>query len=281
VNYKSFGALVRFLPALAYQVTDRLSIGGTLGVAASHAEIEGPFYPQSGPLLGVPTTFDMQASGAALTWSAGLQYQLTDSTTIGAAYNSANKFKLDGNAIVDIGGSLGGPPPARFDADAEITWPQTVGLGLQHRFGPCRRLGLDLVWYDWSSAFDSLDVTLTDAAGNQIVDSFPLRWRDSLSVRTGYEQMLSTSTIVRAGYIYHRNPVPAGTLTPYIPGILEHAFTVGYGKRWTDHALNFAYMYSFGPSQSVGASDIAGGDFDNSRIDAAAHWVSITFIRAW
>ena len=54
-HYKSIGALARILPAAAYQVTDRLSIGATCGVAVSHVELEGPYFLQSaGPLRGRP-----------------------------------------------------------------------------------------------------------------------------------------------------------------------------------------------------------------------------------
>ncbi len=276
-EYMSFGALVRVLPGVAFQATDRLAVGATLGVAANHTEIEGPFYIQTGALAGVPTHFDMQATGAALAWSTGVQYQLSEATTLGAAYNSRNRFKLDGSASVTIAG-LG---TARYDLDAEFAWPQTLGVGVQHRLSPTQGVGLDLIWFDWSQAFDSLDVTMTDPRGNQIRDSFPLRWRDSLSVRLGFEQALFGSSTLRAGYVYHRNPVPAETLTPYIPGILEHSFSLGYGKRWSDHSLDFAYSYSCGSEQGIGESGLQGGDFHNSRMDVQAHWLMLTFVQYW
>ena len=51
-SYTSFGALVKILPGLACQVTDRLSVGGTLGVGFSSAKLDGPFYLQTGMLQG-------------------------------------------------------------------------------------------------------------------------------------------------------------------------------------------------------------------------------------
>ena len=75
-NYKSFGALVRLLPGVSLKMTDRWSVGATLGGGASHIELEGPYTLQSGPLRGTPMIMDTQATGAALSWSLGSQYQL-------------------------------------------------------------------------------------------------------------------------------------------------------------------------------------------------------------
>src|SRR5215471_18420809 len=72
--YESFGALVKFLPGVAYRVTDRLSIGGTVGVGVSYAELEGPYFLQGPSLPGTPTVFHTHGLGADFIWSAGMQY---------------------------------------------------------------------------------------------------------------------------------------------------------------------------------------------------------------
>ena len=82
--YKSVGMLIRFLPGFSYQATERLRVGGTLGVAASHIELEGPYFINSAPLTGTPTVIDVQATGTAITWSSGLQYDVTERLTLGA-----------------------------------------------------------------------------------------------------------------------------------------------------------------------------------------------------
>ncbi len=46
---------MKILPALSYRVTDRLSIGATLGLGLSYAELEGPYFLQ-GPTLPGPLT---------------------------------------------------------------------------------------------------------------------------------------------------------------------------------------------------------------------------------
>lgn len=288
-KYTTLGALGKVVPGVAYRVSDQLSVGGTLGVAVSHAQIEGPFFLQTGPLQGTPTLLDLEASGAAITWSLGLQYQLSEDTTVGLTYQSESRFRLRGNLAADV--YLPGPAIeySDFDARVSLTWPRSVGLGMKHRICDHRRISADVIWFDWPHAFDSLGMELTGAsnpliaalAGPVIRDDFPLDWRDSVSVRVGYERFLAHNRVLRAGYVFHRNPIPEATLTPYIPAILEHAFSVGYGTPLRKYNLDVAYQFSFGEDRFVGASSIVGGDFDSSRIRARAHWIFVSLSRQY
>jgi long-subunit fatty acid transport protein len=285
-HYKSFGALLKILPGVAYRVTDKLSVGGTFGVAVSHAELEGPFFGQTGGLRGVPTLLDLQATGATTCWSLGLQYQLNDRTTLGLAYLHETRFRLDGNARVSVLGVAPVPLESAFNVDASLVWPRSLAGGISHTFGEtCRhRASAEVIWFDWSGAFQRVDLTFSESTnpvfpallGPTFHDRIPLDWSDSVSVRLGYEFLLTECDTLRCGYIYHPQPIPSETLTPYIPAILEHAVSVGYGRRSGSWDFNIAYQYSFGPDQSVSQSGIVGGDFDRSRIEADVHWLALS-----
>jgi len=125
-SYTSFGALVKILPGLAWQVTDRLSVGGTLGVGFSSAKLDGPFYMQTGMLQGAAALVDVRANGACLVWSAGAQYDLSERTTIGIAYQSESRLEMTGSAEVDM--VFPDFPSSEFDADLNLTWPRSVGV---------------------------------------------------------------------------------------------------------------------------------------------------------
>lgn len=277
--YKSFGTLGRVLPALSCKVTDRLSVGATLGVAVMVADLEGPYILQSS-LPGVPTLIDLDAGGAALSWSTGLSYQLTDATTLGLNYQSENRFKAHGTTHVEVPG-LG---ESDYDTRMLITWPQSVGAGIRHELCPHRILSLDLVWYDWSSAFDEIGLRLSSPSNPffpALNEQMPLRWRDSLSTRIGYEMRLQNDQTLRFGYVHHRSPIPAGTITPYIPAALENAFSAGYGRRVFGWNADIAYMFSFGPKVNTTNSDLVGGDFDNSTNLDRTHALALTLMRTW
>jgi long-chain fatty acid transport protein len=283
-QYESFGALGKILPALAYKVTDRLSIGGSFGVGLSTVQLEGPFHLQTGPAAGAPVLMHLHATDAAPVWSVGMQYQLSERTTLGAAYTEESRFNLDGKLDASVAGLGPAPVYSRFDSQVNIVWPRSVGVGLTHILSERQRLSMDVSWFDWSDAFDNIGLRLTNASnplftallGPTIRDEFPLHWRDTVSARFGYEFLLTPCDVLRAGYMYDSPAVPSATLSPYIPGILQHTFTLGYGREWDNWRFNLAYQYAFSPKERVSQSGIVGGDFNNSELRAQVHWLFLS-----
>ncbi len=278
-RYKSFGTLMKILPGLSCQLTDRISVGGTFGVGVSHAELEGPYFLQGpSPLAGTPTLLDTQGTGATPVWSLGLQYQLTPATTVGLSYISDSNFTLRGNTRVEVpffGSTL-------YDSELHVTWPQSVGLGVRHAFCPHRVVSADLIWYGWQNAFDDFGMRLRDSSNPyfpDIVERFPLGWRDTLSLRLGYEHQLEHGGTLRLGYAHHRNPIPNSTLTPFIQGTLENSFAIGYSLPCRDWEIDLGYMFLFGSDQVVGRSGLLGGDFDDSEHHAHIHSLFLGFMK--
>ena len=281
--YKSIGMLVRILPGFSYQATERLRVGGTFGVAASHIELEGPYFINSAPLAGTPTLIDVQSTGTAITWSTGLQYDLTEQLTLGARYQSQNRFKNEGNARVTIPG-LG---TSGYDMILDIVWPRSLGFGIQYKLTETRRLGLDLDWQQWSRAANRIDFAFRNpsnpvfqaVAGPTLNDSIPLAWSDTVVVKSGLEQDIDKDKTVRVGYSYNNDAARSGSMTPYIPTILSHYFTGGLGVKKNGWEYDAAYQYSFRPTMRVGTSDLAGGDFSDSSFHTAAHWMFLSATR--
>jgi long-chain fatty acid transport protein len=283
--YRSLGLMGKLLPAVAYQVNDRLSIGGTLGVALGHTALEGPFFIQTGPFAGAPTLLNLHTTGAALAAGFGLQSVLTDQTTIGIGYTEQTRFDMDGNARATLITPFG-PLTSGFDAQSQLTWPRSLGIGVKHELCCCQRIGMDIVWYNWNDAFDEFTITFTEPSdpvvaallGASYRDRLPMNWRDTVSFRFGYEYDVNDLWTVRTGYIYHDSPVPAATLNPYLDGVLLHTFSCGFSRRVPRGQLNMAYQYSFSPEREVGTSSIVGGDFSNSTFEADAHWINISYL---
>jgi long-subunit fatty acid transport protein len=287
-SYSSFGALVKIIPGAAVKLTDQLSIGATMGLAVSRVELSTPFYAQTGVLGGLNalSVLDVAAKGFAPTWSVGAQYRLTDRTTLGLVYSSEDRFKLYGAADAAVYG-FGPPLKSHFDTEVDLVWPQSVGGGISHLFGDRHRVSADLVWYDWSHAFDRIDLKFSEStnpivpilAGDPLGDSFPLKWDDGLSVKLGYEFYRTDCDIVRFGYVHNTANIPAGTLTPLIPATMEHSFTVGYGRWWNQWRTDLAYQYAWSPDREVGNSILVGDDFSNAVNTSQAHWVMVSFLR--
>jgi long-chain fatty acid transport protein len=284
-TYESLGALLKLLPAVAYRIDDRLSVGAAFGLAISHAQLHEPDNLQTGFLRGMPTMIDLKATGFAPTWSAGLQYILSENTTIGLSYIAETRFRMHGDVKADVSG-IGIPLlSTRADTEVDLVWPASLGFGVKHRLAKKHRLSADVLWVDWSHAFDKLDLKLTNLSnplfrallGPKAGDRLPMDWRDSVAVRLGYEYEVTPKDVCRFGYVYHPSPIPDDTLMPLLAGTLEHAFSVGYGHDYGRWRVDVGYQYSFGATEHVSRSRIIGGDFDRSTNKAQAHWLLVAF----
>lgn len=282
-KYASNSSLTKILFGLGWSINDQWSLGIGIGPAQSKIELEGPFTFQTGALQGASALLDMNGDDWAMAWNVGLQWRVSSDTTLGLSYINQDKFNMRGDLnlkdpyIPNVGVL---PLEANYNFECDFQWPQTLGVGLNHQFKVGHRISVDVLWVDWSSAFDELNFQLSEGdnigfnlltGGSSTQDTFPLHWKDSYAFRFGYEYLLNAADIIRLGYIYNQNPVPDVTLTPLIPGILSNLVSVGYGHNWKTWALNFAYQYSFGAKQSVATSKILGGDYDDSTIEISGH----------
>ncbi len=291
-QYKSIGGLGKILPGLSYKVTDKLSIGGTFGLAFSDVQINAPYVIQTTPgFVGAPTLIGLHSWGVAPTGGFGAQYLYSDDTVFGYNYIAPTTLNLSGGAGVDIFGLGPNPVYSHFDAKVHITWPSSVSFGVRHNLCPHRIISAEVLVYSWSGAFTNLPITLTNpsnpiigaVAPNGLKDYFPLGWNNSVSLRTGYQWMPDDVNIYRLGYVYHASPTPNSTLNPLVDGVLVHTFTAGYSRKLPRAQFNVGYQFSFAPTRDVGASQIIGpgggpGDFANSTFKAQIHYLSLGFL---
>jgi hypothetical protein len=97
-------------------------------------------------------------------------------------------------------------------------------------------------------------------------------------MRLGYEWEPTDLDTWRVGYTYHGSPVPDSTLNPFLDGVLEHGFSVGYSRKMNRAILNLAYQYNFGKQRHVGNSAIIGGLFDNTSLNAQAQFAMVSLL---
>lgn len=279
---RSLGAMGKLLPALSFKATERLAVGISVGIGFSYASFDGPLFLQTAPFAGVPAVLDVEGTGVAPVGSVGMQYQLTENATLGVTYTEQSNFWMhgatNGSLIVGPGVSI----DSRFNSKVQLSWPRSVAAGIKYDLCEHRRLGVDVIWYDWSQAFSQIDLWLYAPTNpfvpNHIKQVLPLNWRDTVSLRVGYEEQFTPLDTIRFGYVYHASPSPNSTLNPYLDGILEHSFSLGY-SRWLHRAsLNLAYQYCFGPTRNVDNSALIGGQFSDSSLNAQAHFAMLSFL---
>jgi long-subunit fatty acid transport protein len=111
-----------------------------------------------------------------------------------------------------------------------------------------------------------------------VKQTFGLDWRNSISLRLGFETDFTDVDTFRCGYAYHPSSSPDASLNPYLDGVLEHAFSLGYSRKVQKVIVNAAYQYNFGPARHIGDSSFVGPLFDNSDFNAQAHFAMLSLL---
>lgn len=157
--------------ALGVDLTERLSLGTSMSLGI--AFFDGPFVGVGG-----------MTPDYALRGTVGANYLLTDTTTIGGYYQSAQSYRFD-NAV------LFNPGPGQTAFDVNMDLPQNVGFGVANTTLMDGRLlvGIDVLYKLWDEA--DLYQAIYD---NQWVMQFGTQYTHGR-----YR--------LRAGYVWAKNPV--------------------------------------------------------------------------
>lgn len=235
-NLMSQVGFLRFSPTVAYNVTEKLTMGASL--FAGYAKLKYDFFPNTiGHKVRDLTSFTF--SGRF-----GVSYQINEAWSVGATYTSESSIDFDGGTLSTASGVT------YRDVQMEgFTWPQQVEAGIAYRATKDLLLALDLSWINWSSAIKTVTVTATnpDNSGAPATMRIPfeMNWKDQIVLALGAEYELTDSFKIRAGYNYGNSPVSSANLSPLFPALVEHHVTAGFTYSWTNWDFDFAYEHAF------------------------------------
>jgi long-chain fatty acid transport protein len=279
--------VLRTALGLGVKITDELSLGASVGLLYNDNTLTAPYIFQSHPgLAGLKTLLDLHADGFGVDGQIGALWRPTPDWTFAVTWKSPSVLHAKGDATGDVGPQLGAPSvPFHYDAEVQNHFPQIVSLGTA--WTPAKRLRLlgQIDWINWTDAFDTLRVRLSNgdsAAINGVLgstslnDDAPLQWRNTYVFRTGAEYDLTDSVSLRAGYSYGRSPVPDETLTPLTAVILEHTLGLGAGWHSGRWQVDAAWQWDLPITRDIGTSALKAGEYSNSSVKAGIHTVALT-----
>lgn len=152
---------------------------------------------------------------------------------------------------------------ADYDLNVDLALPQSIGYGVSYKATTALRLSLDLEWLNWEAAFDKMTIKLSNGSNANINTmlgnngtftlDFPMNWKNTVIVKLGGEYTASDALTLRLGYAYGGNPVPASTIFPIFPAIVEHHLTAGASLNASD-ALTIHAAMEFVLNNSLTAS---------------------------
>jgi len=216
--------LMKFSPAIAYSVSNKLSLGAALNCDYATMEFE------AGTINQVAHD-DGKAYGIGLT--VGAHYEATNRLSLGFAYESKQhftEFRFD---------TSGGRDKMDFDQPQSVT----LGLGLK----PCNtlRVAFDVSWIDWPQTNGKNKPVYTKNGSGAA--TWNLSWDEQYVYKLGAEYDFDETITLRAGYNYGRNPLDSSRAFENIafPAIAEHHITAGVGIRLKeDLEINLGFMYA-------------------------------------
>jgi long-chain fatty acid transport protein len=285
---------IRVAIGVSVAITSRLSIGGSFGLNYDQNLLETPYIFQSQPALrGFKTLLDMSSRGFGVDGGGGILYRPFDTLSIGLSYQSRTTIKTYGDAAGNAEAQLDALGPAfagvgrdfHYSAEVDDTFPQVVSGGIAWKFLPGWEASTEIDWTNWSDAFDTLPIKLTNGSNrqinalvgsNSIQDNILLHWKDRFTYRIGIERAITPSIFLRAGYSYCESPVPSDTLTPLTAAIPESTLSAGAGYRWRSLEVDLAYQWDIAATRHVGTSALLDGEYSGSTVSAGIQWLGLT-----
>lgn len=261
-------------PSVAYKLNNKVSIGGGINLQYIHADLSQAIDSAAvclgatdaatcaglglGPDAVASGTVDSKADLEADTWSfgfnAGITYQMTDATRLGASYRSAIAHDTEGDANFTVTPGLV-PVLAGVNAQlaqinsalmvdsgitASVELPAMFSISLSHQLTGRLLLLADITRTGWSS-FKELRIKYASGQSDSVTEE---DWNDVMRYSLGMNYTATNHLTLRTGLAFDEEAIPdLEHRTPRIPGNDRTWLAFGLGYE-IHNDLNFDVGYA-------------------------------------
>jgi long-chain fatty acid transport protein len=247
--------LMALAPMVAYQVTDKLSIGVAPQVYYSKLDLD----------VRVPTGLltrqqdaqaELDGDDTGFGAMVGFTYEFSPNTRVGVAWQSELDVKYDGD--LKINGPVVG---VDFNSDTELDMAQYVRAAIHHEWND--RLGLDLTigWDDWS-ALDNVFVSIDTGGGSALEKN----WEDTYHYAAGFQYRLNNDWDMTAGIAYDTNPVSSHDRTADLPIDRQVRYNAGARYQFSDTLMLGGYVNYTDLGKAKISGDFWSGEYSSNEI---------------
>ena len=291
-SYKAEILSFDVMPTLAWKVNDRLSVA--LGISFRYFDIELAQKIDAAGMNGLrnyndptPSPFDvdqnLHGDDVKPAIDLGLAWKATDTFTVGAAYHSRIKFKVEGDAKWKKPAAVQAMAPMAFndmDFHAYNYNPDAFTLAFAWDADEKLTLSAGATYTTWS-LYDDLQI---DLHGQMLPGVSKLesdkKWHDTWRLSFGGDYKLDDAWTLRAGYTWDQSPINGKHVDYLVPGDNRHILAVGAG--WTRDAWTVEASYFY---EIVDDFDVKGrprnGVYDGKFCGASAHAAALTVARSF
>jgi len=236
----SLFGIAKVIPGMGCRVSDRLSLGASLGIV--YASIEQKLFPETSSLAPFAGYELKEAAALKMGYKVGAQYRVSPALTLAATYTEKTELPLtEGTMVANF--TAQGLGKVRY-ADATVTGfalPREIALGLAFKPADAWLLSFKLNWINWADAIKTVTVRATQPDDGAAPAAYELvsaaDWKDQWVIASAVAYDWDARTTLYAGHNYGKNPIPAQNSSPLLAGILEHHLTFGaarqFGPAWT------------------------------------------------
>jgi long-chain fatty acid transport protein len=275
-------------PAVAYRVTDWLSIGGGLdvmygflkGTAAVNNALDDPFLGNF-PVGQITVSADAVGVGG----NAGILLEPLKGTRIGLTYRSPIDLNFkDVPEITGLGptlsAALGITGLANKQLDIGITVPQEFMVSIYQDITDRLAVMANFGWQDWSQ-FGKVDVNVSTPTGTTLTTK--LEFKDTYHYSIGARYRIKDPWTLMAGFAYDTSAMDESSRSPSFPLDRQFRYAVGFRYDWSDRfSIGGAYEFMDAGEAPINKTrgPLSGtliGDYSSDYYNFLAFYVSYKF----
>lgn len=272
IKWSSKIGLVTISPVIAYKISDKVSVGGTLNI--NYGMFDVAMHAGTQPLPEPPWQIDLgQYEETMKGWGLGATFGIfvkpSEMFSLGATFRTASKVEFSGDASISNLGLLGFNPTS--DLDRDVTWPMWIAGGVAFKPIDSLTLTADLQYTQWShtkkeevQTRGDVDVGLGGYMQTRYKDTYwqimmaqsgddlrPMFWEDAVQIRFGAEYRINDSIALRGGYYSDPSPAPDRTMNVLLPNFDFNVIAVGIGYKLDGLQFDFGLEYLMGKKRTV------------------------------
>jgi long-chain fatty acid transport protein len=224
--------IAKVTPGIGCQVTDNLSIGGSISLI--YASIEQKFFFDTPPAPNFAGFENKGADTIRFGFKLGAQYKLNEQWTLGASYTEKTELPLTGGTAKFNFGSLG---IVKYDelSVKGFALPREIAIGAAFKPNSDLLLSAKIDWINWADAINDITTKWSNPSSTfapaVMIDVRPQDWHNQLVYALGAAYTYDDKTTLYAGYNYGKNPVPKDNSSALLAATLEDHITLGFARK--------------------------------------------------
>lgn len=260
---------INIKPVLGYRFDNGLSIGAGPQIQYMDAALSKAVDNLAGTGEG-----SSKVSGDSLDygWTAGINWEMTPSTTLGLSYISEVEHKLKGKIEFDSAAKGFAAPYVDRNATATVSTPESITFGIAQKLDDQWTVMADAQWTNWNTIdtltfkFDGL-TNAASATSNSSSDEYKWgsAWFGSLGARYQHDENWAFT----GGIAFDETPIKTQYRNVRLPDSNRYWTSLGASYRVSDWAMvSLGYTHIFADEARV---DHTTSNFGTFRADYEAH----------